>query len=92
VAGGITAAEGAEFDLLLSDLGLPDGSGIDLMQHLKARAALRGIALSGFGTEADIQRSREAGFEEHLTKPVDVGRLRAAVERLGRTMAAGIVA
>lgn len=58
------------FDLLLSDLGLPDGSGHDLMRQLRARGhKFPGIALSGYGQEDDIRRSREAGFSAHLTKP-----------------------
>ena len=58
------------FDLLVSDLGLPDGSGHDLMRQLRQRGhKFPGIALSGYGQEEDIQRSREAGFAAHLTKP-----------------------
>jgi HPt (histidine-containing phosphotransfer) domain-containing protein len=56
--------------LLISDLGLPDGSGHDLMRQLRQRGhSFPGIALSGYGQEEDIQRSREAGFAAHLTKP-----------------------
>ena len=59
------------FDLLISDLGLPDGSGHDLMRELRSRGhTFPGIALSGYGQEEDILRSREAGFAAHLTKPV----------------------
>ena len=59
-----------DFDLLVSDLGLPDGSGHDLMRRLRERGCkFPGIALSGYGLEADIQRSRQAGFAAHLTKP-----------------------
>lgn len=57
-------------DLVISDLGLPDGSGIDLMPELRGRYGLKGIALSGYGMEEDLQRSLEAGFEMHLTKPI----------------------
>ncbi|MFP5284955.1 MAG: response regulator, partial [Thermoanaerobaculia bacterium] len=63
------------------DLGLPDGSGLDLMRELGARHGLRGIALSGYGMEEDVQRSREAGFETHLTKPVNLETLREAIRR-----------
>lgn len=66
-------------DLVVSDLGLPDGSGLDLMRELAGRYGLRGIALSGYGMEEDVRRSREAGFERHLTKPVDIQALRAAI-------------
>ena len=71
------------FDLLISDLGLPDGSGLELMKKLRARGlAIAGIALSGFGTEQDIERSREAGFNEHLTKPVDFSRISETIDRV----------
>ncbi len=71
-----------QFDLVISDVGLPDGSGVDLMRFLHAHYGLNGIALSGFGTEDDIQASSAAGFTEHLTKPVDWPQLRGAIERL----------
>ncbi|MES1211515.1 MAG: ATP-binding protein, partial [Acidobacteriota bacterium] len=83
VASGLSAAEtalaGAGLDLVISDLGLPDGSGHHLMRELSARHGVRGIALSGYGTEKDVRASREAGFALHLTKPVDLERLRAAL-------------
>jgi len=69
------------FDLVLSDLGLPDGSGLDLMRDLRDRYGLRGIALTGFGMEEDIRRSRDAGFVDHLVKPITFDRLANAVER-----------
>jgi DNA-binding response OmpR family regulator len=74
-------AESRGFDLLISDLGLPDGSGIDLMRQLKASHGMRGIVLSGYGMEEDVQRSLEAGFSEHLTKPVNFDHLKAAIAR-----------
>jgi CheY-like chemotaxis protein len=61
---------GRPFDLVVSDLGLPDGSGHDLMRELIQRYGLRGIAVSGYGMEEDLRRSHEAGFYRHLTKPV----------------------
>ncbi len=70
------------FDLVISDVGLPDGSGLELMRHLSATYGLRGIALSGFGTDEDLAASRVAGFAEHLTKPVDWERLKSAIARL----------
>jgi CheY-like chemotaxis protein len=92
VATGLEAAErvreegGKEIDLVISDLGLPDGSGFDLMRLLSSRYGLRGIALSGYGMEDDLQKSREAGFERHVTKPVSLQTLQAALqETLGRT-------
>jgi len=78
----LESAAGERFDLLVSDIGLPDGSGLDVMRAVKDRYGLRGIALSGFGREADIRRSREAGFQDHLTKPVDFQVLRRKIESL----------
>ncbi len=72
VAGALQAAEAEPFDLLISDIGLPDGSGLDVIRQLSLKRAIKGIALSGYGMEEDVQKSREAGFAAHLTKPVDV--------------------
>jgi signal transduction histidine kinase/CheY-like chemotaxis protein len=71
-----------EFDLLISDIGLPDRSGYELMQELRASKSLRGIALSGFGMENDISRARAAGFSEHLTKPINFERLEETIQSL----------
>jgi CheY-like chemotaxis protein/anti-sigma regulatory factor (Ser/Thr protein kinase) len=72
------------FEILVSDLGLPDGSGHTLMAELQARqpGAIRGIALSGYGMEEDVARSRDAGFAEHLIKPVEIQVLEQALRRL----------
>jgi CheY-like chemotaxis protein len=76
---GAAEAQGGRFDLVVSDLGLPDGTGLDLMRELSGRYGLKGIALSGYGMEEDVLRSREAGFSKHLTKPVDMKALKAAI-------------
>ncbi len=78
----LDVAAAAGFDLVVSDLGLPDGSGQDLMRSLSRRYNLRGIALSGYGMEDDVRRSREAGFEQHLTKPVNLQALEAAIQQV----------
>ncbi len=80
LAAAATALEGGGLDLVISDLGLPDGSGLDLMRELSGQHGVRGIALSGYGTDRDIRASHEAGFALHLTKPVDLERLRAALQ------------
>jgi two-component system CheB/CheR fusion protein len=80
-------AESHTFDLVVSDLGLPDGNGFDLMRELRDRYGLQGIAVSGFGMEEDLRRSREAGFREHLVKPVDVEKLKAAIARAAAALA-----
>ena len=68
-----------KIDLVLSDLGLPDGSGYELMAELHGRVGIKGIALSGYGMEADVKQSMVAGFVAHLTKPVTVEALEAAL-------------
>jgi PAS domain S-box-containing protein len=85
-------AEGREFDLLISDLGLADGSGLDLIRTLAASrpAPIPGIALSGYGMDEDVRRSREAGFLEHLVKPVDFPGLEAAIRRVAALKSSGI--
>ncbi len=60
-----------ELDVAVLDLGLPDGSGLELMRRLRARRDLPGIALTGFGRDEDITQCREAGFDAHLVKPAD---------------------
>jgi signal transduction histidine kinase/DNA-binding response OmpR family regulator len=84
----VTAALGAagefSFDLLVSDMGLPDGSGVDLIRGLLETRPVRGVALSGYGMEDDIRRSREAGFIEHITKPVDIDLLDQVLQRIMR--------
>lgn len=82
VAQALTCARQGEFDLLISDIGLPDGTGFELMGELRRRGGPPGIALSGFGMESDIGKSRDAGFSEHLIKPVDIERLEAAMRKL----------
>ena len=74
------AESSAPFDLVVSDLGLPDGSGLDLMRELRDRYGLTGIALSGYGMEEDVRQSREAGFVEHLTKPVNLQALKTTID------------
>ncbi len=69
------------FDLLISDVALPDGTGIELMMQLRAISNIPGIAISGFGNNGDIERSLQAGFSEHLIKPVKLDTLEAAIEQ-----------
>ena len=70
------------FDAVISDLGLPDGTGYELMETLRAAHGLRGIALSGYGMDDDLRRSEEAGFSAHLTKPIDFAQLERALNDL----------
>jgi CheY-like chemotaxis protein len=68
--------------VLISDIGLPDGNGWDLMARFKAQGGGPGIAISGFGQADDLERSRAAGFSQHLVKPIDFDALRSALESL----------
>jgi two-component system CheB/CheR fusion protein len=69
------------FDLLISDLSLPDGSGLELMRYLKQKYGLKGIAVTGYGMEQDRLRTQAAGFAEHLVKPISFDQLRSAIAR-----------
>lgn len=86
VAGSMSAALAAArdqvFDLVISDLGLRDGTGYEFMSRLLAIQDIPGIAVSGYGMEQDIRRSRAAGFAEHLVKPITLTQLEEAVARV----------
>jgi CheY-like chemotaxis protein len=83
VANGLKLAAESDFDLLLSDVGLPDGDGWDLMRALRLRGSkLPGIALSGYGQDQDIERSYDAGFAAHLIKPITLQTIRDAIGSL----------
>ncbi len=78
----VERAQKQDFDLLISDIGLPDRSGYELMRELQSSKGLRGIALSGFGMEHDVNKAKAAGFSEHLTKPINFERLEEAIQGL----------
>jgi len=80
VAGGLAVSERESLDLILSDLGLPDGTGMDLMRRINLRQPITAIALSGYGMEDDVKKSLAAGFRKHLTKPVNFNHLQEAIE------------
>jgi signal transduction histidine kinase len=81
VRSAMEAATRNKFDLLISDIALPDGSGMDLMMQMRAISNVPGIAISGFGNNVDIERSLQAGFSEHLIKPIKLENLEAAIDR-----------
>jgi PAS domain S-box-containing protein len=87
VAAAIEAA--AEHDLLICDIGLPDGTGYDVITHVRKRHSTPSIALTGFGMSADVDRALAAGFDAHLTKPVNFGRLEATMAELASRNGSG---
>lgn len=86
VAGNVASALGLfeqeSFDLVISDIGLPDAPGYELMRQIRLRSETKAIAMSGYGMEADIEKSQQAGFSEHLVKPVSVLHLEQAIQRV----------
>jgi CheY-like chemotaxis protein len=70
------------FDVVVSDIGLPDATGYQLMQEIKSRHGICGIAMSGYGMDEDVRRSREAGFSFHLVKPISFAQLDEAIHRV----------
>ena len=71
-----------KFDVVLSDIGLPDGTGYDVISEAKRRQPIKAVALTGFGTDEDIRRGKEAGFDFHLVKPVDFHELRTVLNQV----------
>src|SRR5207248_10540852 len=72
----------AEFDVVVSDLDLGDGSGLDLMRHVRSLGDTPGIALSGYAAEEDVRQSLEAGFSVHLAKPITFASLESAIHQV----------
>lgn len=83
VAGSVAAAvqqfSTSAPDLVICDIGLSDGTGWDLMKKLHQQGPVRAIAVSGYGMEHDVKKSREAGFIEHLTKPINISNLETMI-------------
>jgi PAS domain S-box-containing protein len=88
-ASALCLLDAGPFDLLVSDLGLPDSSGHDLMRRVRERHGIPGVATSGYGMDADVRKSLEAGFSEHLTKPVNLEALERAIRRARDDIGAG---
>ena len=78
----LSAAQQQDFDLLISDIGLPDGTGIELMRQIQAIRPIKGIALSGYSSSEDVREAKAAGFSAHVTKPVDFAKLQILIEQL----------
>ena len=71
-----------EFDVVLCDIALPDGSGYDVIAEAKRKRPVKAVALTGFGATEDIERGKQAGFDFHLSKPVDFHELRAVLGQI----------
>ena len=82
VAEALAASQSTPFDLIISDIGLPDGTGYELMRQIVARRPVAGIALTGYGMEEDVKMGRDAGFVAHLTKPISVEQLELTIRRV----------
>jgi CheY-like chemotaxis protein len=78
----IAIATEQRFDVVLSDVGLPDASGYWLMTELRDRFALKGIAVTGAGRASDIERGKAAGFSAHLIKPFSLNKLQQTLDEL----------
>ena len=78
----LAIVESKELDVVLSDIGLPDGNGYQVIAQAKRKQPVKGVALTGFDKEEDIRRSKEAGFDFHLTKPVDFHELRTILAQV----------
>jgi DNA-binding NtrC family response regulator len=81
VASARALVKAVEFDVLVSDLRLPDGTGWELMQELSSEHPVRGIAISGYNSPEDIARSKHVGFLDHIAKPLVTEKLTAALEK-----------
>jgi CheY-like chemotaxis protein len=72
-----------DFDVVVSDIALPDGSGYEVVSQAKQKQGVKAVALSGFDREEDIRRGKEAGFDFHLSKPIDFQELRTVLDQVG---------
>ncbi len=86
VKSALVLAAGHSFDVVVSDIGLPDGDGIEMMLQLTSEYGLRGIALSGYGMAEDFAKTQEAGFLAHLVKPVNFEHLHHVLQQVGPTV------
>ena len=72
----------AKFDVLISDIGLPDGDGWELLKRLREQMPIKAIAMSGYGMRADLAKSKAAGYTAHLIKPFGPPELESALKRV----------
>src|SRR3989440_6506136 len=84
VESALRLAREGRFDVIVSDIGLPDGTGYDLMKRIQQECPIPGVALTGYGMHDDLQKSTEAGFADHILKPIDAHQLEAVLSRVAR--------
>lgn len=89
VAGALAVTQTSSFDLVVSDIGLPDGTGIDFIGAFRQRSQVPAVALTGFGTDDDVRRCLAAGFTSHLTKPVNFIQLEELIQQAAAGKAGG---
>ncbi len=82
VEGAMDLMASDKMDVVLCDIGLPDGSGYEVAAQARANGGIKAIALTGFGTEKDLQRSKEAGFDFHLVKPINFQELQSVLNHV----------
>ena len=86
VGDALAAADAERFDLVVSDIGLGDGNGWELMAQLRDRHGLSGIAVSGYATDADVRRSKASGFLAHLVKPLSLETLCEQIDKAAEAL------
>jgi CheY-like chemotaxis protein len=78
----LNAIESKEFDVVLCDIALPDGTGYDVIAEAKRKRPVKAVAISGFAATEDIERGKKAGFDFYLAKPVDFHELRSVLGKI----------
>lgn len=82
IASAVEIARETDLDLIICDIGLPDGSGHELINQISAARPVKAIALSGYGLQQDVERSLEVGFSAHLVKPVSQKQLLETIQKV----------
>jgi len=89
VAEALAATRARTFDLIVSDVGLPDGTGLEFVSAVRRYSQVPAIALTGYGSDEDVRRCLAAGFTAHLTKPVNFSQLEVLIQRAAEGKAQG---
>jgi CheY-like chemotaxis protein len=81
--GALRLLRSQNFDVVVSDIKLPDGTGYDVVSQAKRKRSIKAVAITGLSRKEDVRRSKEAGFDFHLSKPVDFQELRSILNQVG---------